>query len=152
MASADEQAKFIAPPFLGYMWVSKQSNSTRLVEEKVCTVLQLKKSSEKCILLDSRQQTVHSTHKTVYGRNQPGCEKTKKVGFLPLILWVFLTFYIFVVLIKLTMCFKQLEASLIMPWEADTKAQLSDFKLSKKLFLFMRYDILKSFNSKFKKV
>ena len=44
---------------------------------------------------------------------------------------------------KITMCFRQLEASHIMSGIAVTKAQLSAFKLSKKLFLFMRYDILK---------
>ena len=30
----------------------------------------------------------------LYGRNQSGCEKAKNVGFLPFILWVFLTIYI----------------------------------------------------------
>ena len=30
-----------------------------------------------------------------YGRNQSGCEKAKKMGFLTSILWVFLTIYIF---------------------------------------------------------
>ena len=38
----------------------------------------------------------------------------KKKGFLPSLLWVILTIYIFVALMKLTMCFKQLEASHIM--------------------------------------
>ena len=47
----------------------------------------------------------------VYGRNQSGCEKVKNGGFLPFILCVFLTIYICVALMKLTMCFKQLEAS-----------------------------------------
>ena len=49
-----------------------------------------------------------------YGRNQSGCEKAKKMGFLPFDLWVFLTIYIFVALMKITRCFKQLEASHIM--------------------------------------
>ena len=35
---------------------------------------------------------------------------------------------------------------------ADTKAQLSDFKLGKKLFQFLSYEILKIVNKKFKKV
>ena len=35
---------------------------------------------------------------------------------------------------------------------ADAKAQLSDFKLGKKPFQFMRYEILKIVNQKFKKV
>ena len=35
---------------------------------------------------------------------------------------------------------------------ADNTARLSDFKLSKKLLWFMKYDIFKIFNSKFKKV
>ena len=39
-----------------------------------------------------------------------------------------------------------------LPVIADTKAQLSDFKLGKKLFQFMRYEILKIVNQKFKKV
>ena len=50
----------------------------------------------------------------IYGRNQSGCEKAKKVGFLPSILWVFLTIYICFALMKITMCFKHLEASHIM--------------------------------------
>jgi len=59
------------------------------------------------------------------------------MGFLPSILLVFLTIYIFFALMKITMCFKHLEASHIMSCDtviADTKAQLSDFKLGKKLF------------------
>ena len=35
---------------------------------------------------------------------------------------------------------------------ADTKAQHSDFKLGKKLFKFLSYEILKIVNQKFKKV
>ena len=62
-------------------------------------------------------------------------EKTKHVGFLPFILWVFFTINICVALMKITKCLKQLEASHIMSWDiADTKAQLSDLKFSKKLF------------------
>ena len=41
-------------------------------------------------------------------------EKAKNVGFLPFTLWIFLTIYNFVALMKITMCFKQLEASHIM--------------------------------------
>ena len=54
----------------------------------------------------------------IYGRNQSGCEKAKNVGFLPFILLVFLTIYIVVALMKITMCFKQLEASHIMSWDS----------------------------------
>ena len=54
----------------------------------------------------------------IYGRNQSGCEKAKHVEFLPFILWVFLTIYIFIALMKITMCFKQLEASHIMSWDS----------------------------------
>ena len=54
----------------------------------------------------------------IYGRNQLGCENSKNVGFLPFILWVFLTIHIFVALMKITFCFKQLEASHIMSWDS----------------------------------
>ena len=50
----------------------------------------------------------------IYGRNQSGCEKAKNLGFLPFLLWVFLTIYICVALTKITMRFKQLEVSHIM--------------------------------------
>ena len=53
----------------------------------------------------------------IYGRNQSGCEKAKKLRFLPFILWVSLTIYIFVALMKISMCLKQLEASHIMSWD-----------------------------------
>ena len=53
-----------------------------------------------------------------YGRNQSGCEKAKNVGFLPFILGAVLTINIFVNLMKIPMCFKQLEASHIMSWES----------------------------------
>ena len=43
---------------------------------------------------------------------------------------------------KITMCFKHLEASHIM--SCDTKARLSDFKLGQNLFQFMRYKIKKN--------
>ena len=52
----------------------------------------------------------------IFGRNQSGCEKTKKkVGFLPSTLWILLAIYICFALMKTTMCFKHLEASHIMP-------------------------------------
>ena len=54
----------------------------------------------------------------VYGRNQSGCEKSKNVGFLLFIHWAFLTIYIFVALMKITMCFYQLEASHFMSWDS----------------------------------
>ena len=50
----------------------------------------------------------------IHRRNHSGCEKAKNVGFLPFILWVFLTIYICVALMKINMCFKQLEANHIM--------------------------------------
>ena len=54
----------------------------------------------------------------VYGRNQSQCEKAKNVGFLPFILLVLLTIYIFVALMKINMCFTKLEASHIMSWDS----------------------------------
>ena len=50
----------------------------------------------------------------IYGSNQSGCGKAKKMGCLPSILLVFLTIYICFALMKITMCFKHLEASHIM--------------------------------------
>ena len=41
----------------------------------------------------------------IYGRNQSGCEQAKNVGFLLFTLWVFLTIYIFVAMMKITICF-----------------------------------------------
>ena len=70
-----------------------------------CTVPLVLKSKSKCM------------YRNQY-RNQSGCELAKNVGFLPFIRWVFLTNYIFVALMKITMCFKQLEASHIMPWDS----------------------------------
>ena len=49
---------------------------------------------------------------TLYGRNQSGWGKN--VGLLPFILFSFFTIYIFVALMKISMHFKQLEASYIM--------------------------------------
>ena len=56
--------------------------------------------------------------KYIYGRNQSGCENAKNVGFLTIILWVFLTIYIFDALMEITMCLKQLEVSHIMAWDS----------------------------------
>ena len=55
---------------------------------------------------------------SVYGNNQSGCEKLNNLGFVPFNLWVFLTIYIFVALMIITMCFKQLKASHIMSWDS----------------------------------
>ena len=57
--------------------------------------------------LKSINEFVHYLHLilTIYGRNQSGCEKAKYVGFLPFILLVFLTIYIWIALMKITMCF-----------------------------------------------
>ena len=49
---------------------------------------------------------------------QSGCKEAKNVGFLPFFLWVFLTIYNCVALMKITMCFKQLEAIHIMSWDS----------------------------------
>ena len=53
----------------------------------------------------------------IYGRNESGCEKAKNVGFYPCILWVFMTIYTFVALMKINMCFRQLKARHIMSWD-----------------------------------
>ena len=47
---------------------------------------------------------------------------------------------------KITMCFKHLEASNIM--SCDTESQLSDFKLDRMLFQFMSYKIFKKKSTK----
>ena len=54
----------------------------------------------------------------IYGRNQSGCEKAKNLGFLTFILWVFLTIYIWIALMKITKCFNYLEANHIMSWNS----------------------------------
>ena len=53
-----------------------------------------------------------------YGRNQSGCEKAKKVGFVASKLWVFLTMYIVFAWLKIDMCFKHLEVSHIMSFDS----------------------------------
>ena len=68
----------------------------------------------------------------IYGRNQSGCENARNVGFYPL--------------------FFGFSRVILCHGIADTKTQLSDLKSSKKLLQFIRYDILKMVNSKFKKV
>ena len=75
--------------------------------------------------------------------------KGKKVEFLASLLLDFFTLYIVFALLQINMFFKHLEASHLI---ADTKAQLSDFKLGKRLFQFLRYEILKICNQKFNKV
>ena len=57
-------------------------------------------------------------HPLLYGRNQSEYEKAKNVGFLHFIHSFFLTIYIFVVLIKITICFNELEDSHIMSWDS----------------------------------
>ena len=47
-----------------------------------------------------------------------GVERLTKMRFLPSILWVFLTTYIFFALMKIIMCFKHLEASHIMSFDS----------------------------------
>ena len=69
------------------------------------------------LLLNSGILLLYYTILCIYERNQSGCEKAKNMGFLPFFLWVFLTFYFFVALMKITMCFRQLEANHIMSWD-----------------------------------
>ena len=45
------------------------------------------------------------------GGTSQDVKRLKKIVFLPSILWVFLIIYIFFVKMKITMCFKHLEAS-----------------------------------------
>ena len=45
-------------------------------------------------------------------------KRLNKFKFLPFILWGFLTIYICVALMKISMCLKQLEASHIMSWDS----------------------------------
>ena len=52
------------------------------------------------------------------GGTSQDVKRLKKVGFLPSILLVFLTIYIFVALMKISMCFKQLEVSHIMSYDS----------------------------------
>ena len=78
-------------------------------------------------------------------------KRQKNAVFLLFIFFlIFFTIYTFVDLMKITMCFKQLEARHII--SLDGLYYCPDFKLNKKLFYFMRYDILKIVNSKYKKV
>ena len=52
---------------------------------------------------------------TLYtGGTSQDVKRLNKMGLLPSILWVLLTIYIFFALLKITMCFKHLEASHIM--------------------------------------
>ena len=45
--------------------------------------------------------------------------KRQKIwDFFPFILWVFMTIYISIALMKITMCFKELEASHNMSWDS----------------------------------
>ena len=70
------------------------------------------------LVLQGLELTESLVTNTAYARNQSGCKNAKKVGFLPSLLWVFLTIYICVALMKLTMCFKQLKASHIISWDS----------------------------------
>ena len=56
--------------------------------------------------------------------------------FLASILWVFLTIYIVLALLKINMYFKHIESSHNTHLIPDNKAKLSDFKLGKRLFPF----------------
>ena len=55
---------------------------------------------------------------SIYGWNQPGREKVKKLGILPFTYWVLLTTYIFFALLEIVMCLKHLEASHIMAFNS----------------------------------
>ena len=78
----------------------------------------LKKRRKKLPTNVISQEELADRLQRTYGRNQSGCEKAKKVGFLASILWVFLTFYIVFALLKINMCFKHLEASHIMSFDS----------------------------------
>ena len=54
----------------------------------------------------------------LYGRNQSGCEKAKMWNFYPLLFGFSQPFTHFFALMKISMCFKQLEASHIMSWDS----------------------------------
>ena len=47
---------------------------------------------------------------SIYGWNQPGREKAKKLGILPFMYYVLLTTYIFFALLEIVMCLKHIEA------------------------------------------
>ena len=77
-----------------------------------------KRASKLVLSLPEHQKVEDFLFLPIYGRNQSGCEKARNVGFLPFIIWAFLTIFIFVALMKLAMCFKQLQASHIMLWDS----------------------------------
>ena len=54
----------------------------------------------------------------LYGWNQPGREKAKKMGILPFTYWVLLTTFIFLALLEIVMCLKHIEASHIMAFNS----------------------------------
>ena len=89
---------------------------------------------------------------TAYGRNQSGCEKAKKSGNFTLYTLGFLTIYILFALMKMTICFKHLEVSNIISCDSWYYGRLSDFKLSKKPFQFMKYVIKKKFQPKIQEI
>ena len=67
-------------------------------------------------MVEEAQTVSLNVLKFIYGRNPSGCEWAKNVDFLPFILLG--TIYISVALMKITMCFKQVEASHIMSWDS----------------------------------
>ena len=72
--------------------------------------------------------------------------------FLSVFFGFFLPFTFLLLWWKLQCFFSNCKQVILCNGMADTKARLSDFKVSKKLFKFLRYDILKIVYSKFKKV
>ena len=54
----------------------------------------------------------------IYGWNQPGREKAKKLGILPFTYWFLLTTYIYFALLEIVMCFMHIEANHIMAFNS----------------------------------
>ena len=75
--------------------------------------------------------TTQTQYMYVGGTSQDVKRLKKKRFFLPSIFLVFQTIYTFLDLMKMTICFKHLEASYIL--SCDTKAQLFQFRRLKKI-------------------
>ena len=129
---------------------AKLSNKTKVcyhgnISEQVTKVTQTKINYDQF-------QTQYASRllQPIYGRNLSGCEKAfKKIHLFSSILWAFLTIYLFVALMKITMCLSIQMRAILCHVIATTKAQLLDFKLGQKLFQFQRNKIFKKFQAKF---
>ena len=60
----------------------------------------------------------YAKDKYIYERNQSGCEKAKKMGFVAFTLCIFLTIDILFALLKINMRFKHVEAGHIMSFDS----------------------------------